>query len=138
VLYESEVVDAVSDHLKSHGWTEVRRVARTRAPGIDLEMQIAGALMYVEAKGATSEDPTSKRYGKEFNGGQVNSHVSRAVLTALKWASSGSARPGVALPDNPENRAELGPAMLALHGAEIGIFWVSDDRSVTTDCPWEL
>jgi hypothetical protein len=138
VLFEEEVVYAVARFLVGLGWAEVSRVA-TRSHGDDLVMARGTRHLFIEAKGATSSDPRTARFGLEFNAAQVADHVSKAVLRALRWVSAGGADAAVALPDNRRHRLEIGRVQPAIRGAGIGVFWVSEkDAAVEADCPFSV
>ena len=92
----------------------------------------------IEAKGATSENLNSRRYGKEFDSGQVADHVGGAVLTAMTVASIGVHLAAIAVPDNRLHRLKLGAALPAVLETGIAVFWVADDLHVTADSPWPL
>ena len=89
----------------------------------------------IEAKGATSSKPGSGRYGMPFSKAQVFDHVAKAVLKALRVTSHGSARAGIAFPDNADHRAEIARVTTALSRLGVTVFWVSDDGVVTEDLP---
>lgn len=98
-------------------------------------METGTERLVIEAKGAGSSKPGTARYGKAFNRGQVFDHVAKAILKALRVASVGNARAGVALPDNADHRREIDLVRPALHRAGIVVFWVADDRTATIDAP---
>ncbi|HVE46233.1 MAG TPA: hypothetical protein VNA57_05760 [Acidimicrobiales bacterium] len=138
MLYEEHVVDAVARFLVANGWSEMSRVPFTRCHGDDLVMAKASRRLLIEAKGATSSDPRSKRFDSQFNASQVGTHVGQAVLRALRWVSLGDANAAIALPDDRLHRLKVGEVALAIRRAGIGVFWVDDDRSVVADCPWDI
>lgn len=132
MLTEDDVIDGVRDELTSRGWELIRR-ATANQRGDDLVMRLDGARLIIEAKGAGSSKPGTARFGKEFNKGQVFDHVAKAILKALRVASAADARAGIALPDNEDHRREIDQVRTALTSAGIIVFWVSADRSVSTD-----
>lgn len=95
-----------------------------------------GVRIEIEAKGAGSSKAGTARYGQHFDKGQVFDHVAKAVLKALRVASAGNALAAVALPDNPDHRAEVQRVAVALHRAGIGVFWVGESGSVVEQSPW--
>jgi hypothetical protein len=137
MLLEDDVVDAVVDSLSKHGWT-IESVAHAHERGDDIVAAKRGVLLLVEAKGAGSSKPGTKRYGQPFTGNQVGSHVGVAVVRALRWASLGEVRPALACPDNPHHRGQVDPIALALEKVGIGVFWVTEDRHVQLNAPWNL
>ena len=71
ILTENDVVNAVASFLKNNNYT-IDIVRSTTQRGIDIEAtKPDGTRCFVEAKGATSSKPGSKRYGEEFNNNQI-------------------------------------------------------------------
>ncbi len=134
VLYEDQVVQAVCAALEGAGWNIVSR-AFAHQHGDDIVAERGAERLVVEAKGAGSSKKGTRRFGLEFNRGQVRSHVGVAVLRALAVASRGTSLAAIALPDNTQHRDIAGSAATALSRAGIGIFWVAEDGSVTADLP---
>ena len=108
MLLEDDVVDAVVELLKQHGWA-IESVAHAHERGDDIVAAKGGLRLCVEAKGAGSSKVGTKRYGLPFTGNQVGSHVGVAVVRALRWASRGEVRAALALPDNPHHRGQVDP-----------------------------
>lgn len=136
MLYEDQVVEAVARFLSAHGWHIESRVT-SKQHGDDLVATKDARRLLVEAKGETSSDPTTSRYGSEFSLNQVGTHVGVAVLRSLRWVSRGDVDAAIALPDNERHRRKVGEVSVALHRAGIGVLWVSPDMSVRLDSPWE-
>lgn len=132
---EDDVVLAVRAHLEANGWTILSQ-ALAHQRGDDLIAERNGVRIEVEAKGAGSSKPSSKRYGQEFDASQVNDHVGRAILRALKVVSAGKARAGVALPDNAAHQRELDAIKQALDQLGVGVFLVSENGEVTSSPVW--
>jgi hypothetical protein len=59
-------------------------------------------------------------------------------LKALRVASSGEARAGIALPDNTNHRREVEQVAPALRRAGVVVFWVDEGGAVGVDSPAEL
>lgn len=97
MLTENDVIEAVCAELSRRGW-KTKSTATTRERGDDIVAEKGEAMLLIEAKGATSSKPTTARHGLEFNSGQVHAHVAVAVLRALRVASEGEARAGLAWP----------------------------------------
>lgn len=135
ILTEDDVVDAVCSCLTEHGWSILSR-ATAMQHGHDIEAERDGARLIVEAKGAGSSKAGTARYGLAFNRNQVFDHVAKAVLKALRVASSGGARAAIALPDNEDHRREVGQVARALTTVNVGVFWVTDGRQVKLEAPW--
>lgn len=62
---ENDVIDTIAGFPRGSGW-EVTQSCDTRHTGVDLVAShpISGHELYIEAKGATSSKPESKRYGR--------------------------------------------------------------------------
>src|SRR5262245_30728507 len=135
ILTEDVVVDAVCDYLIDRGWTIVTRATAIQH-GYDLEAERNGDRLIAEAKGAGSSKSGTARFGLTFSRNQVFDHVAKAILKALRVATLGGALAAIALPDNVDHRREVELVAGALAGAEVGVFWVADDRSVRLEAPW--
>jgi hypothetical protein len=130
-------VNAVCAKLAGDGYTIVQQATATQR-GYDVVAIKNGRKFVIEAKGAGSSKATTKRYGSEFSSSQIFDHVAKAVLKALRIVSAGKDRAGVAFPDNPAHRREVGLVSAALRGAEIAVFWVNEEHEVRVDAHWEL
>jgi hypothetical protein len=137
MLTEDQVVDAVCRELDERGYLIVERAAITQH-GHDIVATKASMSVIIEAKGAGSSKPGTARFGNEFNSNQVNSHVARAVLKAMRVVSAGEARAGIALPDNQNHRQEVDQISAAPGAAGIAVFWVREPAEVKIDSPWQV
>lgn len=137
MLLEDNVVDAVAELLRAHGWT-IQATAHATEWGNDIDAVKDGARLLVEAKGAGSSKATTKRFGQSFTGNQVGSHIGVAVVRALRWVSSGIAYPSLAFPDNQHHRDRVTAIAPALARLGIGVFWVSEELEVTLEAPWSI
>ena len=132
MLTEDDVIDGVRDALVAEGWELVSRATASQH-GDDLVMRRGDVSLVVEAKGAGSSKPGTARYGSPFDRGQVFDHVAKAILKALRVASAGDGKAGVAFPDNPDHRREVDQVHPALTSAGIVVFWVDDEGRVRTE-----
>ena len=73
-ITENEVVEAVAGYLSNNGW-EIVATCTTAQRGVDILAKRNGETLAVEAKGAGSATPESRRYGKPFTNNQ-NAHTS--------------------------------------------------------------
>ena len=137
MLLEDQVVDAVVAHLQANGWS-ISSFAHAHQQGDDIVAVRGESTLRVEAKGAGSSKPGTKRYGSAFTRNQVGSHVGVAVMRALAWASAGRDRAALALPDNEHHRSRIDAVCTALHEVGIGVFWVNEAQTVQWDGPWPL
>lgn len=131
-LYEDDVVTAVMTHLSREGWS-IESHAMAHQHGDDIVARREDARLVIEAKGAGSSKPETKRYGDPFDRGQVRSHVSVAIHRALRVWSEGRAKAGLAFPDNNHHREMVSHVLPALRQLGIAVFWVADDLSVSVD-----
>ncbi|HUW94295.1 MAG TPA: hypothetical protein VMW58_00765 [Anaerolineae bacterium] len=144
MLVESDVVDAVCGFLKSQGY-EIRQKRSPSQRGHDIIAVKRGTpdrVLYIEAKGGTSSKPSTKRYGKPFDGAQIRVHVAEALYKAATVVSttgpSVDLRAGLALPATDRHRElmkRIGPVLRQL---EIAVFWVSENREVQLASSWAL
>lgn len=135
MLTESEVVKAVCGFLENNGF-QVRQALCETERGVDiLAISLNGQRQVsIEAKGETSSKPSTNRYGKAFNGGQVLDHVSKALYCAARDCSSSLA--GIALPKAARKvRKRILPALRTL---QIEVFWVLPDSKVETKHIWNF
>src|SRR5579864_2278568 len=89
MLTESDVIASVCRFLKRRNF-QITKFCRETEHGKDiLALAPDGKRQVtVEAKGETSSKRHTSRYGKPFNNGQVEDHVSRAVYCALRDRSN--------------------------------------------------
>jgi hypothetical protein len=137
-LYEKHVVDSVCHFLKRKGFS-ITQCLPTRAHGEDIKALAPDQRQQItiEAKGATSSDPTSKRFGKSFSSNQVQDHVAKAVYSAAKHVSSVRLT-GVAFPKNDAHIEYVGRILPALKRLKIEVFWVSPDGGVEIARHWKI
>lgn len=134
MLTEDEVLQAVKKHLLAQG-LRVETVATSSEHGPDLVATPPDGRwqLVVEAKGQTSSRSASARFGKEFDGAQVQSHVARAFFTAaaaLSGDPSGRTRGAIALPNTSRHREQVRKIERAVRILGLGVFLVEADGSV--------
>lgn len=128
-LYEDDVVRAVMGYLEFEGWT-IDSFALSHQHGDDIVASRGGQRLIIEAKGDGSSKSTSSRFGKPFTRNQVKTHVSVAVVRAMRVASAGEADAALALPASKFHRVEIGHIAPALQRLGIQVYWVGSDHSV--------
>ena len=133
VLYEDDVTDAVCAELERRGWSISQRLRSTER-GDDIIADRDGQRFVIECKGETSADSRTNRYGKPFDPGQVNSHVSRAMLRAMRVVSEGHLA-GVAFPEERRHRIEVDKVRIAVERLGVVVCWVTEDRGVRIEVP---
>jgi hypothetical protein len=132
-LDENDVIDRVCTFLTARGF-EITKRLRTTERGVDIVARFPqnGPELWVEAKGGTSADPRSPRYGLGFDSAQRKDHFSVAVYSALRHLSlseGGPDRVGIALPDEHRS-AVVQPVLPILQRLGILVFLVAADGSV--------
>lgn len=132
MLTENDVIAATARFLDAQGWRIVG-TASTNQRGHDIDAERNGLRLLVEAKGATSSKAATARYGQAFTANQVNSHVSRAVLRAMRTVDTPNVRAALALPDNEHHRRELEAVAPALRRLDIAVLWVDASGNVRVE-----
>jgi hypothetical protein len=136
MLTENDVIDAVCKYLEAHGHRIVSR-CDTAQRGIDIVAARQGGLgrLLVEAKGETSADSKSARFGKAFNNAQVRDHVANAFYTGVCLHSENHRKGdavALAFPETSLHRKYLEPIKPVLDSLGIAIYIVRRDGSVIT------
>jgi hypothetical protein len=143
VLTEPLILTLLRKFLRTRGYKNIV-VINGRMHGDDLRATAPNGkfVLHVEAKGQTSSLEKSPRYGRPFSASQIRDHMATAIYKALCMRSfskrGAKRRIALALPDIPAKRNVYNPVAKALHELEIGVFWISPDRSVKLDAPWKL
>lgn len=130
LLTENDVISATCSKLQELGFDIVQSL-HTSEKGIDIIARKGEMILYVEAKGETSASITSSRYGKPFNSNQIDSHISRALLTTSKLIQQKQGelfKVAIALPDNAGHRKVVNQIKIVLETLSIVVIWVSEDR----------
>ena len=136
MLYEDDVIDAVCDYLRQHGFTISGQCASTMR-GDDIVAHGTGTIrdLHIEAKGETSKRTGSLRHGLPFDGSQVLDHVANAFYRAAKMATEGRVG-GIALPANPAHQKRIADIAHAIDSLGIVVFFVAEDLTVSTFRPF--
>lgn len=134
MLFESHVVDHVCAYLEKEGCKiEGRCHERQKGPDIDA-IDGSGVRIYIEAKGQTSSNMRSKRFGKPFNTAQVKDHVANALYTAFAAKQKHpDARIGMAFPNVICHKKYVEPISLILKAQGIEVYWVTEEGGVVLD-----
>ena len=74
MLTENDIVIRLSEYLELNGY-QVLKALSTSERGVDHTATSDGITLYVEAKGETSSDPKSARFGLPFDSSQVRPHI---------------------------------------------------------------
>ena len=130
LLNENDVVRHTCSALVRERWS-IARAATTKDRGIDIVADRDGSRLYVEAKGVTSSDETSRRYGSLQTSSQIFIQVAAALLkTAELRDTDPEAEVVIAVPEHPAMRRRLGGINSVLRDARIGVLWVDADGGV--------
>ncbi|MCE9598372.1 MAG: hypothetical protein K8S54_10430 [Spirochaetia bacterium] len=134
MLTEKDVIDAVLAFLRRKGYSLHGR-ADPNERGVDLEMISADGkkTFYIEAKGATSSKPATNRYGKQFTGAQVKSHVAGALLKTMGTLAAKAPKltqVAIAVPDNAHHCNIVDPILPLIRRLGISVFYVNDQKKV--------
>lgn len=82
MLTEPDVINYVCVALQQLGYNIHKKNVNVRQKGDDIIAikQLASIRkLYIEAKGETSSDPNSNRYGQSFDNAQVRVHIGQAL-----------------------------------------------------------
>ncbi|HEY1172495.1 MAG TPA: hypothetical protein VGH19_14090 [Verrucomicrobiae bacterium] len=139
MLTESDVINAVCDYLRSLECSVSCHRCETEQ-GDDIEaVSPAGQTILIEAKGETSSQKHTKRFGKVFTSNQVLDHVAKAVYRACDCASRGNVLAGVAFPKNKHHESRVEKIQPALKKLQIEVFWVCvETKQVSVMGNWDL
>ena len=142
MLYEDDIVDAVCSHLKQMGFIIDERRTSLECGDDIIAKHLSGIELRIEAKGETSKQPNSSRYGKPFKRSQVLVHVGQAFYRAASMLQETSVkkglRVGVALPHNAHHLERVAAIDAALRKLGVIVFWVHPDRNVTMSSQFDL
>jgi hypothetical protein len=131
-IKEMDVIECVANYLevKKH-FTIMSKVNATQEHGVDLIAVSPGGRikLYIEAKGQTSSDPRTKRYGKEFNENQKKVHLGKALLNTCQCLEKGEMA-GIALPDDKINCKLIDSIGDTINRLGIIVFLVNKNHSV--------
>ncbi len=142
MLTENEIIEAVAQFLIGKGYA-IEHVSTTLQHGDDIIAYHSqmGIRLYIEAKGETSAQTASARYGKPFDRNQTLSHVSRAFYRAATMQQKDTPDEwrlvAIALPANTLHKKCVAAIQAALTRLEIAVFWV-DSQQVVTVVPAEF
>ena len=137
MLNENDVVDHLIKSLEVDGYI-IKQALYDKQRGIDVIAEKRGSVLYIEVKGATSGDQTSRRYGKPFDSRQVFDMVSKVIFKALDNTNLSDYnmkkdRTCIALPRVDLFQKYHTKVSHYLFKLGIVTFWVSENGSVTIE-----
>lgn len=141
MLYESDIIEAVSKFLSSHGYNILQQLTENQRGDDIIAVSSDGSeKIFIEAKGETSSKKASARFGKPFSRGQVRDHVANAFYKASQKLHNNerqSVRSGIALPRKQDHIDMVKEIRLALATLQIEVFWVHSNRLVEVAGNWK-
>jgi len=145
MLLESDVINAVCNKLKSHGYS-IHQKLQTNQHGDDIIAIKPGSRprkLFIEAKGETSSRKSSERYGKPFDSAQVRVHVAEALFKSSQVLSRETndnfeTISGIALPDSKNHRSYIEMIQPVLTQLKIVVFWVDKNNQIQITSQFDL
>ena len=130
-LGEMEVVEAVRSYLETKGFKINRMVRNTTERGADIvaTSPSENVIIKAEAKGQTSSDQGSKRFGKEFDKNQKEDRLG-ALVKCLGYLDEGFGA-GIALPEDDYNKRLVDGIKKSLGTLGLLVFFVSKNSGVS-------
>jgi hypothetical protein len=136
MLTEPKVIAAVCQELGSQGY-QIKQRLGPRETGDDIiaaRQELVPCQFHIEAKGGTSSQEGSRRFGQPFTNAQIRVHVAQALYKAAeilsRAESSVQTRVGIALPDTARHRTVVQKIQPVLTQLGVALFWVHEDKSV--------
>src|SRR5437870_4279282 len=131
-LREVEVVEAVHCYLEAKGFKINRAVRNTTDRGTDIVATSPSqkAIIKIEAKGQTSSDKGSKRFGKEFDKNQKEDHLGRALVKCLGYLDEGFGA-GIAFPEDDYHKRLVDGIKKSLGTLGLLVFFLSKNSGVS-------
>lgn len=129
LLNENEITDILAAHLNKEGCTNVDKLT-TKQRGIDMTVTYPdGTKELIEVKGETSSKEGTNRFGKGFNGNQIWTHISVALMktfTLMELEVYKGAKFSIALPFNHE--AGIERVRTVIEKMDIQVYFVSKEE----------
>jgi hypothetical protein len=128
---ENEVIKKLVTHLKNQGW-EIINFVPAGERGIDVEVKDqSGQLWYIEAKGGTSSNPRSNRYGLPYTRSQVFDVTSKGLMQCFHHlANHKDIKIGFVYPDGHHFRDYMNPIKPMLSSIGLNLFCVLENGAV--------
>ena len=128
---ENEVIKHLIKYLQSNGWEIVSHVLAGQR-GVDVvAIDVSGQRWHIEAKGGTSSNPLSARYGQPYTQAQVFDVTSKGLMQCLhRIAEDDSIRVALAYPDGRYFRRYIDPIKPSLSEIGISLFCIQENTRV--------
>lgn len=146
MLTEPDVINYVCVALQQLGYNIHKKNVNVRQKGDDIIAikQLASIRkLYIKAKGETSSDPNSNRYGQSFDNAQVRVHIGQALykiaeVLSRKPLCNVEIRAGIALPNTCYHQYIISKVKPTIDYLEIPIFWVDSTGNVQISSIWKV
>jgi hypothetical protein len=132
LMGEMEIIDCVASYLKNEKhYTIARRVGKTSDRGADMVVVSPKnqVRLSIEAKGQTSSDSRTNRFGQEFDISQKEVHLGKALLKSCQYLEKNEMA-GIALPDDTVHRDLVLSISVAIRRLGIIVFLVNEKQAV--------
>ena len=129
---ENEVIDKLCKHLKSKGW-HVDSYVAAGVRGIDVVAKNPlGQIFHIEAKGGTSSDPKSARYGSPFTKSQVFDVTSKGLMQCFHHIAKNDPKTRTAFvyPSGKYFAQYIDPILPLLQSAGLCLFRVNANNTI--------
>lgn len=132
-LTENQVVEGLMQYLQNTGW-EIDDHCLGFKHGIDIVAVKENTKLIVEAKGARANDGAHNAVRKQFDSGQLKTHLGKAIVKILEeMTKNPRARFAIAHPDDVYIRQCIGPSIKHLKKMGIIHYWVAENGNVTEE-----
>lgn len=138
MLYESDVISAVCDYLEERDHKILQRLNERQRGDDIISIDPNGNKCFIEAKGETSSQRGTSRFGQPFNSSQAGVHVAKAFYRAaqMKQENQDSCKVAIALPNTNLHLEKIRKINSSLKLLSIEVFWVNHDKSVEVVGNW--
>ncbi|MBK1856580.1 hypothetical protein JO972_16540 [Verrucomicrobiaceae bacterium 5K15] len=130
---ENQVIENLLTHLKNNGWDIISFVP-AGIRGIDVvTCDKHNRKWYIEAKGGTSSNPNSSRYGKPYTKSQVFDVTSKGLMQCFHHIANNDEdiNVGFAYPGVRYFGDYMDPIKPMLRSIGVTLFCVNEDSTVT-------
>ncbi|MBM7580819.1 hypothetical protein [Jeotgalibacillus terrae] len=137
MLFEGKVIEYVCDYLTKENFEILQKLSTTEQ-GDDIIALKSGVKLIIEAKGESSSNQNSSRYGKSFTYNQVKTHVGVALykvseILTREINNGNDVVVGISLPCNEYHKKCVKRISEVIKLLNIVVFWVNEDGSVDVE-----
>ena len=133
MLFEYQVISAICTYLKAEGHTIEQQLTETEKGDDIIAAAPDGYKVHIEAKGETSSQAHTKRYGQPFTRSQCKVHVAEAFFRAaqmLQGSQDPRIRVGLAFPRTTNHSEFVNSIDKSLERLGIEVFFVDSENNV--------